>query len=154
MNLFPLFFSNAGSQATRQKDLKQSQLRVAYTLFYDTGLRINKIPEITQKQILDAIASSQFSAIYHKTKQARIHVLSKNGIKKLKQLRLEYTIILNKYGYKYLFGKTRLIHQKSLNKLVNEDLRHICQVCDIPYNIKSHSFRIKMISKLLQKTSA
>ena len=153
MNLFPLFFSNAGSQAIRQKDLKQSQLRVAYTLLYYTGLRINEIRKITQKQILDAIASSQLSAIHHKTKQAHIHVLSKTGLKKLKQLRLEYTIIFNKYGYKYLFGKIKPIHQKSLNRLVNEDLRHTCQVCDIPYNIKSHSFRINMISSLLKTTT-
>ena len=132
MNLFPLFFSNAGSQVTRQKDLKQSQLRIAYTLLYYTGLRINEIREITQKQILDAIASSQLSTIHYKTKQAHIHVLSKTGIKKLKQLRLEYTIIFNKYGYKYLFGKIKPIHQKSLNRLMNEDLRHTCQVCDIP----------------------
>lgn len=53
MNLFPLFFSNAGSQATRQKDLKQSQLRVAYTLLYYTGLRINEIREITQKHMIE-----------------------------------------------------------------------------------------------------
>ena len=29
----------------------------------------------------------------------------------------------------------------------------MCQVCDIPYNIKSHSFRINMISSLLKKTT-
>lgn len=107
LNLFPIFFTNAGSQAVRQKDLKQSQLRVAYTLLYYTGLRINEIREITQNQILDAIASSQLSAIHHKTKQAHLHVLSKNGVNKLKKLSLEYTIIFSKYGYKYLFGKSK-----------------------------------------------
>jgi len=142
MNLFPIFFTNPRSQAIRQKDLKQSQLRVAYTLLYYTGLRINEIREITQKQILDAIAASQLSAIHHKTKQAHIHVLSKNGVKKLKQLSPEYTIIFSKYGYKYLFGKTKPMHQKALTRRINEDLRHTCQVCDIPYNIKSHSFPI------------
>ena len=34
MNLFPIFFTNAGSKAIRQKDLKQAQLRVAYSLLY------------------------------------------------------------------------------------------------------------------------
>ena len=37
---------------------------------------------------------------------------------------------------------------------INKDLKHTCQINQIPYNIKSHSFRINMISKLLQKTSA
>lgn len=32
LNLFPIFLTNAGNQATRRKDLKQSQLRIAYTL--------------------------------------------------------------------------------------------------------------------------
>lgn len=32
-------------------------------------------------------------------------------------------------------------------------MKHTCQINQIPYNIKSHSFRIHMISKLLQKTS-
>ena len=38
--------------------------------------------------------------------------------------------------------------------MINKDLKHTCQINQIPYNIKSHSFRINMISKLLQKTSA
>ena len=37
---------------------------------------------------------------------------------------------------------------------INKDLKHTCQISQIPYNIKSHSFRINMVSKLLQKTSA
>jgi len=84
MNLFPIFFTNAGSAAIRQKDLKQAQLKVAYTLLYYTGLRINEIRQITHKTILDAITSSQLNLIHYKTKQAHIHVLSKNGVKKLK----------------------------------------------------------------------
>lgn len=51
-NLFPLFFTNAGSEANRRKDLKQSQLRIAYTLLYHTGLRINEIREITEKNVM------------------------------------------------------------------------------------------------------
>lgn len=78
------------------------------------------------------------------------HVLSKNGVKKLS---LEYTIISTKYGYKYLFGKSKPIHQKALTRLINNDLKNTCQAFDIPYNIKSHSFRINMISNLLKTTT-
>ena len=153
LNLFPIFFTNAGSAAIRQKDLKQAQLRVAYTLLYYTGLRINEIRQITHKKIVDAITSSQLNAIHYKTKQAHMHVLSKNGVKKLKELSVEYTIIFNKYGYKYLFGKNEPIHQKSLTRFINNDLKNTCQGFGIPYNIKSHSFRINMISNLLKTTT-
>lgn len=153
MNLFPIFFTNAGSATIRQKDFKQAQLKVAYTLLYYTGLRINEIRYITHKKILDAITSSQLNVIHYKTKQAHIHVLSKNDVKKLKELSLEYTIIFSKYNYKHLFGKSKPIHQKALTRFINNDLKNTCQVFDIPYNIKSHSFRINMISNLLKTTT-
>jgi integrase/recombinase XerD len=153
MDLFPIFLANAGNKAVRQKDLKQSQLRLAYALLYFTGLRINEIRVITEKQILDAISSAQFNAIHYKNRQAHSHVLSKTALKSLKQLALERTIIFQKYGYKYLFGKHKPIHQKSLIRLMNGDLNNTCNICDIPYNIKSHSFRINMISNLLKKTT-
>jgi len=152
-NLFPLFLANAGNRAVRQKDLKQSQFRLAYTLLYFTGLRINEVRKITEKQIRDAILSSQLSVIHYKTKQAHFHVLSNNAVKSLKRLSMEQTIVFQKYNYKYLFGKNKPIHQKSLTRLINDDLKHTCKVCNIPYNIKSHSFRINMISNLLKKTT-
>ena len=34
MNLFPLFLAKAGSQSLRKKNLRQAQLRIAYTLLY------------------------------------------------------------------------------------------------------------------------
>jgi len=37
--------------------------------------------------------------------------------------------------------------------MINRDLKHICEINDIPYNIKSHSFRINMITRLRQNTS-
>ena len=153
INLFPIFFTNAGSKAIRQKDLKQAQLRVAYSLLYHTGLRINEIRQITDKQISDATLSSQFNVIHNKTKQAHIHVLSSNGVQKLKKLNTELTIIFSKYDYEYLFGKNKPMHQKALTRFINNDLKNTCQVSNIPYNIKSHSFRINMISNLLKTTT-
>ena len=84
LNLFLLFFTNAGSRIIRQKNLKQAQLRIAYTLLYQTRLRLNEIRNITEKQITDAIMSSQINVIHHKTKQSYTHVLSKLGLGKLK----------------------------------------------------------------------
>jgi site-specific recombinase XerD len=36
---------------------------------------------------------------------------------------------------------------------MNQDLKHTCGINQIPYNIKSHSFRINMISQLLKNTA-
>lgn len=132
-DLFPIFIANAGSKAVRQKDLKQAQLRLAYNLLYFKGLRINEIRMVTEKQILDAISSAQFNAIHYKNRQAHSHVLSNTAIKSLKQLVMERTIIFQKYGYKYLFGKHEPIHQKSLIRLINIDLNNTCKNLDIPY---------------------
>ena len=38
--------------------------------------------------------------------------------------------------------------------MVNKDLRHTSQKYHIPFNIRSHSFRINMITNLLKITSA
>lgn len=153
VNLFPLFFANAGSQYKRQADLKQAQLRVAYTLLYHTGLRVNEIRQINEQQIIDSIKAGQISIIHHKTKQPYIHVLSNTAVQNLKRLKNEFEIIFNKYKFKSLFGKEKPIHKKSLIRFLNEDLKRTCELNEIPFNIKSHSFRINMVSSLLKKTS-
>lgn len=62
-------------------------------------------------------------------------------------------IIFNKYQFKYFFGKNQPIHKKSLIRTINEDLKNTCKLNQIPFNIKSHSFRINMVSSLLKHTS-
>ena len=42
---------------------------------------------------------------------------------------------------------------KNLIKMVNKDLKSTCQKFKIPFNIKSHSFRVNMITNLLKVTS-
>lgn len=148
INLFPFFLTNAGSKAKRRKDFKQAQ-----RLLYHTGLRVNEIWSITEKDINDAVETSQMNVIHHKTKQAHIHVLSKNGILKLKKLKPEIEMVFSKYQFKYLFGREEPMYEKSLVRLINPDLRTTCELGNIPYNIKSYSFRINMIPSLLKNTS-
>jgi len=152
-DLFPFFLSNAGNSFKYQKDLKRSQCRIAYTILYHVGLRINEIRHLTEKDITDAISSSQFSIIHHKTKQPHIHILSKRAIKDFKSLELDFIIVFEKYKYKYLFGKDKPIHQSNLIKQINRDLKYTCKLANLPYNIKSHSFRINLISNLLKHTT-
>ena len=91
--------------------------------------------------------------VHHKTKKTNIHVLSKKAIRDLKNLKVEFTIVFDKYKYKFLFGKHKPIIEKSLIRIVNQDLQKTCEKNNIPFNIKSHSFRINMITNLLKVTS-
>lgn len=116
--------ANAGSLFQRQKDLKQSQIRIVYTILYYCGVWINDIRHLTQDDIQKAIAASQFSLIHHKTKQAYIHVLSKKAVQDLRKLNTEFSIVFEKYNYKYLFGKLKPIHEKNIIQMINKDLKH------------------------------
>jgi integrase len=152
-DLYPFFLQNAGNSFTYQKDLKRSQFRTAYTILYHVGLRINEIRHLTEKDLRDAIASHQFNIIDYKTQQSHIHVLSNKAVQDFKNLEIDFKIIFDKYKFKYLFGKHQPIHQSNLIKAINRDLKSICQLANIPYNIKSHSFRINLISNLLKHTT-
>ena len=151
--LFPIFLCTAGSLVKYNKELRRSQLRICYTLLFHVGLRLNELRKIKFKDISDAIKTSQLSVIHYKTNQSHIHILSQKALEDLKNLKDDYTIVFNKYNCEYLFGKTKPMHQKSLIRLVNADLQHTCRINNIAYNIKSHSFRINMISNLLKLTS-
>ena len=152
-NLFPIFFTSAGDCYKRKKYLIRAQLRITYTILFYTGLRINEIRHLTQKDLENAIDAAQFSVIHHKTKQAHIHVLSKKAIKDLQDLKLEFYTVFDKHQYKYLYGKQKPMTDKNLIKMVNKDLKSTCQKFKIPFNIKSHSFRVNMITNLLRVTS-
>ena len=152
-DLYPIFFNNAGNVFKYQKDLRQAQLRIAYTILYNVGLRINEIRNLTEKDIRDAIKSHQFNLIHFKTNQSHIHVLSNQAIKDFKKLENEFLIVFKKYKYKYLFGKNKPIIGKSLIRIINKDLKYTIKLADLPYNIKSHSFRINVISNLLKHTT-
>lgn len=153
VNLFPIFFTNAGNSFKYTKDLKRAQLRITYTILYHCGLRINEIRHFTEQDISTAIDAAQFNLVHHKTKKAHIHVLSRKGVQDLKNLKVEFTIVFEKYKYKFLFGKHNPIIEKSLIRLVNQDLQNTCENNNIPFNIKSHSFRINMVTNLLKVTS-
>ena len=56
--LFNLFRAAAGSQSKYKQDLKSAQLTVAYTILFYTGLRVNEIRTVQEKDIQDAIKTS------------------------------------------------------------------------------------------------
>ena len=151
--LFPIFLSNAGSASTRKKELIEAQLRICYTLLYHIGLRVNELRVITLQEILEAMETSQITLITYKTKQSHIYILSKQAIRDLRKRQEDFETVFYKNNYKYLFGKDEPIHEKSLIRLINKDLKNTCHRHNISFNVKSHSFRIHVISSLLKRTN-
>jgi len=152
-NLLAIFLTNAGNSYQRKKNLVRAQLRITYTILYHCGLRINEIRHLDEKDLQIAIEAAQFNLVHHKTKKAHIHLLCKKAVQDLQNLKFEFLIIFEKYQYKYLFGKNKPMTDKNLIKMVNKDLKFTCTKFNIPFNIKSHSFRVNMITNLLKVTS-
>ena len=152
-DLLAIFLANAGSYCQRKKDLVRAQLRITYTILYHCGLRVGEVRDLNQKDLQTAIKAAQFNLVHHKTKKAHVHVLSEKAVKDLRNLTSEFLIIFNKYQYQYLFGKNKPMTNKNLIKIVNKDLKTTCTKFNIPFNIKSHSFRVNMITNLLKVTS-
>jgi integrase len=149
--LFEVFLNAAGSTSKYNQDLKCAQLKIAYTVLFHVGLRVNEIGFFQQKNIQDAIKTSQFRVIHFKQNESHIHVISDLAVQDLRELKHYYDIVFVKY--KYLFGKNKPVDEKYLIKMINKDLKHTCEINQIPYNIKSHSLRINMITRLLKNTS-
>jgi len=95
-DLFNLYFNAAGSLAKYKQDLKCAQLKIAYTILFYTGLRLNEIRFFQEKDIQDAIKTSQFSVVHYKQKEPHIHVISDLAIQQLRKLKNYYQIIFVK----------------------------------------------------------
>ena len=65
-DLFQVYFTAAGSTAKYKQDLKCAQLKVAYSILFYTGLRVNEIRFFQEQDILNAIQTSQFSVVHFK----------------------------------------------------------------------------------------
>ena len=114
--LFDIFIAAAGTTAKYKQDLKCAQLRIAYTILFFTGLRVNEMRFFQEEHIQDAIKTSQFSVVHYKQKEPHIHVISDLAVKTLKKLEKYYEIIFIKYKYKYLFGKKKTSSGETFDK--------------------------------------
>jgi transposase InsO family protein len=149
-----IFMRYAGlSRKKRQADLVRSQLRIVYTICFNIGCRVNELRFLTLEQINILTQTGKITLIHYKTKTTQVHVISKTGQTQLQQLGEELYIVFEKYNYKYLFGKNEPIHPKSIIRLVNKDLLATSKTLNNPLNVKSHSFRVGLITALLKKTS-
>ncbi len=85
--LFEVFLTATGSGAKYKQDLKCAQLKIAYSILFYVGLRVNEIRFLQEKDIQDAIKTSQFSVVHFKQREPHIHVISDLAVKELKKLK-------------------------------------------------------------------
>jgi integrase len=149
---FQVLMINAGSLAKNQKDIRRAQLRITYTVLYYVGLRLNELQPLELQTLQNAIKEKELKITLFKTNRCHNFILSEQAIRALEALEEEFFILTKVYQFKYLFGKRTPIHRKSLLRLVNQDLANTCERYKISGNIKSHSFRISLIARLLKVT--
>lgn len=149
---FQIFVLNAGSSFSYQKNVHAAQLRIAYTFLYYLGLRLNELGTLSLDELEKSIEEQSLSVRLHKTNHVHKFTLSKQAIQELKDLRKDFYLLRHQKNFQYLFGKHKPPHPKSLLRIVNNDLKKTCKTCQITGNIRSHSFRISVISKLLRIT--
>lgn len=82
--LFEVFLTAAGSSAKYKQDLKCAQLKIAYSILFYVGLRVNEIRFFQEKDIQNAIKTSQFSVVHFKQREPHIRVISDLAVKELK----------------------------------------------------------------------
>lgn len=151
--IFQLILSNAGSQKKYGKDIRKAQLRIVYTLLYSVGVRINELRLCRLKDIEEAIEFSELKVTFYKTKRSHNYPLSAKAVENLKSLKKEFAFLGKTHKFVFLFGKKTTLNEKTIIKIVNEDLAATCELCGIKDNIKSHSFRVGFILRLLRVAS-
>ncbi len=57
-------------------------------------------------------------------------------------------------SFNFQSQQLQVVNEKTLIRTINADLKNTCELNNILFNIKSHSFRINVISSLLKVTSA
>lgn len=131
--------------------LLRGAVGVIQGLIQHVGKFCGKIVCIILKPIAKSIGFvlmkiSVFQAIYKVIKTGRVIIAS--------SVALATMILFARFdSWALILGDAIPLIEKSLIRLVNQDLQNTCENNNIPFNIKSHSFRINMVTNLLKITS-
>ena len=156
--IFKLLLFHAGHLIQKMVVPKKIQLRLTYLMLYLTGLRINEVALLTYSDFQKIIDTGQFEVDHSKTGDMKFkHTIHKEGIELIKKYQNEIDILFLHEHFQYL-GSTATNRQKLMNpkrfiNLINTDIQLTLNKCNIEQNIKSHSFRIGFITKLLKATT-
>lgn len=130
----------------RERVLHYSRFRVAVTLLFFTGARVNEIKNCTEKEVYSLLKDRVIIINQSKTQSLRKVVLGEKAIKYFKKLEKDIDTVFS--SYESLGGNHSSI---SFIKFVNKRLKKFALIYKKNSNISSHSFRIGFVTKLLEK---
>lgn len=142
---------NAGLDFKHNFKYKQAQLQILYVICYYTGCRVNEAASLQYKDIQDLLNTKKITLIHHKTANSVVHVVPDCCVKELNDLSEAIHLVFIKFNSNYLFGRKKPQHPRSVIRTVNRDIKATCQLLNINLNIKSHSFRVGFITKLIKE---
>lgn len=128
----------------RERQICYSRFRVATTLLWATGLRVNEIRELTQDDFTQLFAQKKLSIFQPKVREHRDVFFSLNAIDVLLSLKKDIDVVFSKHMS--LSGTTSSLHRI---KFINSRLKK--QLGKFHLNIKSHSCRINFVTQILKK---
>lgn len=152
IQLFNKFYAIVGDARTRERERITIQMKTGYVLLFYTGMRINEMREITFDQIKTAIKHRELEITVHKTHRMHRYALTDDAIEYLKSLVTDLHKLTTQMHYNYVFGKDKPAHPLALIRVLNQELKNACEHYNIKRTIKSHSFRVGRITRLLRKT--
>lgn len=148
---------NAGSYFERMVISKKIQLRLTYLVLYFSGLRLNEVRQLTYADFQQIIQTGEFNIYHSKTNIIKKHYIHQKGRQMFKQYEKEIDILFNEERFQFLGSSARnrtiLTTPKKFITFVNTDIKYTLKKFQINQNIKTHSFRIAFITKLLKITT-
>lgn len=130
----------------RERILHYSRFRVAVTLLFFTGARVNEIRNLTEKEVYNLLKENVIIINQSKTQSLRKVVVGEKAMKHLKAIEKDIDTVFS--CYESLGGGHSPV---SFIKFINKRLKRCASVYRKNLIISSHSFRINFVTKLLEK---
>lgn len=127
----------------REKKLQFSRFRVAITILWATGLRVNETKSIKYSDIQTIINEKTLQIYQPKTKKYRIIHFSNEAVKQFIFIKPDIDVIFA--THETLAGE---MNESSWIAFLNKRLINKTKVFGL--NIKSHSFRVNFVTSLLK----
>jgi len=146
---------HCGLTAERQPELRRAQFRVIFTILFFFGTRINEIRTITYEQIQTAITKRYLPIPQSKTESFYKLVVDDYALYALMKLQPELRLLFEgKNKLKFLGSslnkKDKALHKNAFKSIINQELIRLEKLLGWEGPIRTHSFRIKLISTALQ----
>lgn len=150
---YTLFMGAAASKTLRNKDCRESQLHIIYTLLYYLGLRINELKEISYDNVITLMKKGTLDITLYKTKTIVKKIITNQGRQTLRDILPDIENFFTKHKNDTLGtdGNNNVIENLSFLKFVNSDMKTTCEIFQINFSdeYSSHCFRIGYITRLL-----